>query len=55
MSALYLLAAIAAKECLEVRTMDVGSAYLHANMVKDVCMKVDYSSIAQLFLQTAPS
>ncbi len=54
MSALYMLAAIAARECREIRTMDVGSAYLNAKMVKDVYMKVD-PSIAQLFVQAEPS
>jgi hypothetical protein len=40
-AAVFLVAAIAAREGRNVITMDIGGAYLHAKMENDVYMKLD--------------
>jgi hypothetical protein len=40
-TAVFTMAAIAAKECRKVITMDVGGAYLHADLEKPVYMRLD--------------
>jgi hypothetical protein len=47
-SSLYIVAAIAAHEGRKVRTMDVGSAYLNAKMVREVHMVIQPSLAAIL-------
>ena len=41
MASVYMISAIAAMEQRRVMTIDVGNAYLNANMNRDVFMKID--------------
>jgi hypothetical protein len=50
----YMVMAIAAHEGRKVMTMDVGGAYLNADMKKDVYMRVD-AATAAVFVELDPS
>ena len=53
LSALYMTAAVAAQEGRKVRTMDVGSAYLNADIEREVLMSVE-PSLAKLLVSIDP-
>ena len=52
-SAVYMIAAIAAHEGRKVRTMDVGSAYLNADIKRDVWVLIQ-PSLAKILCKLAP-
>jgi hypothetical protein len=50
LSSVYIAASIAALEGRKVRTMDIGGAYLNADMAREVLMRVE-PKIAELFVR----
>ena len=54
LASIYLVSSVAAKEKRAVFTFDVGTAYLNADMVKDVFMKVP-ANLAKILVQIAPT
>jgi dihydroxyacetone kinase DhaKLM complex PTS-EIIA-like component DhaM len=52
-SALYIVATIAAREGRKVRTMDIGSAYLNAEIKREVIMVIQ-PSLTKILCSIAP-
>jgi hypothetical protein len=53
LSSVYLAAGLAAKESRKVRTMDIGGAYLNADMEREVLLRVE-PRIAKMFVSVDP-
>jgi hypothetical protein len=54
LSVVYMVAAIAAREGRHVCTMDIGGAYIHANLEKEVLMNPEPAS-AKILCQLDPT